>query len=387
MKRICVIINHMEQGGVTSSLRNFCIQVSRLGYDVDFLDMSGNTKGNSWGTRSLNLTGIRRYWNLTFHTFRTLPLCLKVLLFPLAVLKVLTNKSGLWHKLIFFKYSIKQVYDCVFAYNQCAPCYYFALNCIIAKKKVALIHGDIDYMGDISSWSAMLSSFDTVACVSKAVTHGFANRFPNIAHRFCTLYNMFDIENIKQKAEDLPSITYNNSKVNIVSVSRHDNVQKGVNRIPEICEELLKRSIDNFQWFIVGGGPDYKKNIETSENLGLGKYLVFCGPQENPYPFIAQSDFLVLPSYTEAYGMVVTEAQILGVPSVVAEYPAVFEIVKDNVNALIAEQSVDSLTDKISDMILDKNGIRTSLCRNLKSEPFVNTIAIGQFYRIVETNS
>lgn len=386
-KRICVVINNMEQGGVASSVKNFCSQALNLDYQVDFLNMGGESYCDYIkGLNIIRLSGLRKIWNLTSSTYRHFSVVKKVIFAPIVLLKSLTNRYGRWLQIVFHGFSLPVEYDCVFAYNQCEPCYFFALHCIKARKKIAVIHGDINFMGDITSWSYMLEHFDSVACVSDAVKLGFINSFPTLANKFCTLYNMFDIDDIKRKALESPSVVFDNSVVNIISVSRHDNAHKAVNRIPEICYELLSRSIDHFHWYIVGGGKDYQYNQLLAAKLGVDKFITFCGPQDNPFALIKQADFMVLTSYTESYGMVLKEAQILGVPSVVAIYPSVIEVVDDNINSLIGEQNVKSLSEKVADMILNRDNVRTRLTDNLRESSSDNSKAISQFIQLVGAN-
>lgn len=384
MKKICVITNHMDQGGVTSSLINFCKQLHRLGHSVDLLNMNGNYNVDIKGTRLLFLKGWAKYWNLGIKEFSSLGILKKTILLPLVLCKKISNRYGAWIKTIFNGYKLKDPYDVVFAYNQCAPCYYFALNCVNARRKIAVIHGDVDYMGEIESWSYILENFDKIACVSNAVADGFKRRFSRIGDKFTTLYNMLDIESIRLKASEPTSVIFDPNKINIVSVARHDNAQKGVNRIPEIVDLLLKRSLTNFHWYIVGGGEDYEYNLEYAQRLGVSKHITFCGPRNNPFPIIKLSDFLVLTSHTEAFGMVVVEAQVLNKPSVVATYPSVCEVMIDGVNGIVAQQSIDSLADRIYEMILDKEGIRTKLRQNLERIPYTNTIAIKQLEELIK---
>ena len=64
---------------------------------------------------------------------------------------------------------------------------------------------------------------------------------------------------------------------------------------------------------IVGGGE-----LEETLRRQLADYalpqLRLLGARENPFPYIAQADWLVSASESESYGLTVQEALILGVP-------------------------------------------------------------------------
>lgn len=374
----------MDQGGVTSSLRNFCKQLHRLEFHVDLLNMDGCYAVDIEGVNFLNLEGKTKYWNFGKQAFLSKNILEKISLLPLILLKKITNKRGKWLNYIFRGYQLNDSYDIVFAYNQCAPCFYFALNCVDAKKYIAVIHGDIEFMGDISSWSNMLSRFDQIACVSKAVTDGFRSRFNFIRDKFATLYNMLDIDMIKHKANESTKYIFDPSIINIVSVARHDNAHKAVDRIPEIISLLLQRSINKFHWYIVGGGEDFEYNVRYSQKLGVSNYITFCGPLDNPFPIMKKSDFLVLTSYTEAFGMVIAEAHVLNRPTIAAAYPSVYEVIDDGYNGLVAEQSVISLADKVAEMLTNFTNVRTYMENYLVCNPFNNSIAISQLLSLIE---
>ena len=193
MKKILVIVPNMDLGGITTSVINFCNELDKRGNEVHFLNMGGKkscleNKMQKCIKRKY-LTGKVSKWQLGINDLKNANYLKKIQLIPWALLKKLTNHSEKWLRIIFHGYSIEEEYDAVIAFRQCAPCYYFALQCTTAKKKIAFIHGDINYMGNISSWDIYFDKFDKIACVSNAVRDGFQKRYQKIHEKFITVYN------------------------------------------------------------------------------------------------------------------------------------------------------------------------------------------------------
>lgn len=387
MKKILVVVSDMNTGGVTSSAINFCNELSKRGEVINFLNMGKSNKNEekklNKEIKHLTLKGKAVYWNLGINDLKYGSLKTKMKLFFIAILKKLTNHSEKWLNIIFYKYYIEEEYDVVVAFRQCAPCYYFVLKCTKGKKKVGFIHGDINYMGNISTWDLYFNEFDTIACVSDAVKKGFQKRYLKYKEKFITIYNMFDVERIKQQAKiKYEGVSINNKKVNIVTVARIENETKRIDIIPKVCKILKKNMNNRFHWYIIGDGPDLEKDMKLSSQLQTNDVLTFCGAIENPYFLINQASFTVLPSKTEAYGMVLVESLILGKPVIVSYYPAVKEIIKDNVTGLIVNQSIEELTEKIQLLILNKNEL-TILTSNLKKLKIDNDKAYKQFLKSI----
>lgn len=382
MKKILIILPDLDVGGVTSSALNFINILCDNGYDVSLLDMSGSIEVPYSNIKSHKINGFRKYWNLrTINKRNIISLLFSIII---ALLKKILNKFGYWYPFIFYKYKFPGNYDVVVAFRQCEPCYYFALYCVDSKIKIGMIHGNIDFMGNIDSWSKYFPSFNYVACVSNAVTNGFKKSFPYFKDKFVTIYNMFDIEGIKRKASESINISFNKKLINIVSVARQENGHKQTDRIPLTCKLLKDMTIDNLHWYVVGDGPDLEKNILLAKQLGIENMITYCGSLTNPFPIIKECDFLVLTSKTESFGMVLKEAHILGKPVVAMRYDGIEEIFEDNVTGIVAEQNIESLAEKIILLIKDNMLYLKNIKKNISCLEVSNSTALKQFSSLID---
>ena len=386
MKKILVVVSDMNLGGVTTSVINFCNELQNRGNIVHFLNMG---KANSEAEAKINtevkrlrLVGLAAKWNLGMETIRNTSGLRKLEVLPLALVKKMTNHSEKWLNIVFRNYCIEEQYDVAVAFRQCAPCYYFVLNCVKSAVKLGFIHGNLKTMGNVSSFDSYFERFDSIACVSKACRDGFRERYPQIREKFAYVYNMFPVEDIKKTASEPCPISIDKDKFNIVTVSRVENASKGIERIPVICE-LLKKKGYSFRWYVLGDGPDYELDKQDAHERGLDDILVFYGASDNPHCIVKNCDLSVLPTKGEAYSMTVIESMIIGTPIVVSRYDGVEEAVLDGINGLIAEQSAESLEKKVSLCMEEGNNILKSIRENLRRQIYNNDIAYNQFIDIL----
>ncbi|MBR3685868.1 MAG: glycosyltransferase [Clostridia bacterium] len=385
--KIFISLSDTCVGGVTTAAVNLANELVSRGHKVFFLDMSRENACADRlrdGVKLPALKGKSRLWNIGLENIKQARGLKKLGILALGFIKKLTIRSGLWYKLIFSKFNKGESFDVAIAFRQCAPCYSFVLNKVNAKRKMGFVHGELTYMGDISSWKKYMPSFDKIAYVSNAVREQFVAKYPELDKNACTVYNTFDVEQIKRLAEDECDLFFDESKVNIVTVARIDNAFKQTQWIVEICKRLKNETDTPFHWYVVGNGPDFDKTLALSKEQETDDVLTFVGNKNNPYTYIKQSDFTVLTSKSESYGLVVVESLILQRPVVVAEYPAVYEIIEDGKHGLIAKQNVDSISDCVCKMIDDRDGIRDKCEAYLAALMINNDTAYSQFLKAVE---
>lgn len=386
MKKILVVVSDMKMGGVTSSAINFCNELTKRGDIVHFLNMGKQNplaeSKISKSVKQLRLDGKAVNWQLGMSDLSGISMWRRLRLLPWAVIKKATNHSGKWNTIIFKNYLIPEEYDVAIAFRQCAPCYYFVLKCTNAKKKIAFIHGDVEHMGDISSFDSFFYGFDFVACVSNAVRDGFKKAYSQLDSRFVTVYNMVDVDSVLEMSQEEPERNLYRKGHIILTVSRIEESPKKIHRITEICKLLIEKGICNFHWYVVGDGPDIKKNIEYSEKMGVSQHLTFYGGTENPYPLYRHCDFTVLTSSWESYGLVVVESLILGKPVIAMRYPALTEILEDGKFGIITEQCVSDMAKKLAD-VLTNNAFLDELKTNCSYYKFSNDTAYDQFMALL----
>lgn len=377
--KILLVVSDLIVGGITTSAFNFSNEMIERGHEVTFLDLSGTVEEKDLPNPEMKiarLNGKAKYWNITAKNSNGLsPILHKML----GLVKKITVRIGLWYKMIFTKFCPQEEFDVAIAFRQCEPCYYFVLNCVNAKKKIGFVHGELKFMGDISSWKKYMPQFTKIAYVSNAVKEQFVSAYPELSDNATAVYNMFNIEHIQKLSLENPAVVFDKNKKNIVTVCRIQNGFKQTHWIVEICEKLKKETSTPFHWYVLGDGEDYDSMVKLVKEKGVEDVLTFAGNQNNPYAIVKNADFTVLPSKSEAFGLVVVESFILGVPVLVTEYPAAYEIIEENKNGIIAKQDLDDLYNKVKMMIDDENEIFSNCTNTLSVYLYNNEKAYLQF--------
>lgn len=387
-KKCLLLLTDLNMGGVTTAAVNFANGLYERGAQVDVLVMDkaseGTAVGFAEGIRTLPMPKEIRLWNLTAKTVQAEKNPVKKAGYMcLGAVKKLINKKWHWHELIFRKKKYFSGYDVVIAFRQCSPCYGFALNNVEAEKKVAFVHGDLAFMGDISTWQPLMPAFDAVAYVSDGVKKGFVAQYPELEKNAITVYNTFLTEEILQKAQMPCEVDFAADRLNLITISRVENAVKGTGRIAPICQKLKDKYGDRFHWYVVGGGPDLAACKKQAEELGVTDHLTYLGAQKNPFRFMSRADICVFPTFTEAFPMVVGESLIVGIPVVATQYPAVTEIIVDGENGLIAEQSIESIFEKLTKLFDDRD-LLLKIKQNCERYQYDNDRSYAQFCNAIE---
>ena len=109
---------------------------------------------------------------------------------------------------------------------------------------------------------------------------------------------------------------------------------------------------------IVGDGPLRNNLRELTASLELPDVVFVGGKAWREVPAIlAAADVLVLPSLSEAWGLVVNEAMACGMPVIVSDHcGAAFDLVQHGVNGFVfAARSQDDLTNQLSAILLKED--------------------------------
>ena len=196
------------------------------------------------------------------------------------------------------------------------PCMRLAFR-LRADKKLAWVHTDYKtlrwthwHFHSDEEERACMASFDAVVCVSETVRRGVTETVGDPGN-LRVLYNPIDADAIRAKAAQRPADAEKPAGGPLFVAVGRLTAGKRYDLLLDVCRELS--SEHRFTLWIVGGGEE-----ETALRAQLAasgcSNLRLLGQRENPYPYIAQADWLLSASESESYGLTEQEALILGVP-------------------------------------------------------------------------
>lgn len=260
--------------------------------------------------------------------------------------------------------------------------YDYVIKKIKAKRKIAWIHADPHLEGFNFEISNMVfEPFDAIVNVSKSAKRVFDEIIPKYKYKSYVVYNMYNIEKMIRLSTSINPYINDLEKLHFVTVSRIDNKTKRLDRIIKVCSKLRKEGYNNFNWTIVGDGPDYNELSMLIKNENLSNTVTMIGAESNPYPYMKFADLYISTSDFETFGMSVREAQILGCPVLITDIGPSKELVEDNVNGLICDNSTNGLTVELR-RILNNTDVLLSIRESLNCKGFSNDKAKEQFNKI-----
>lgn len=214
---------------------------------------------------------------------------------------------------------------------------------VSADIRIGWLHSTFGKIGVIpkleESW---MEKVDKIACVAQSCVDDFIDAMPKYKDKTFYIPNIIDAGYIRERATELDSTDYlyedflKSDCFKIISVCRLSIETKGIDRMIIAADKLVCDGY-KFVWYVVGEGNDRAILEKMIQEKGLQRNFVLTGVRINPYPFLKAADIMCMASRWEGMPSSVTEAKILGVPSVVTEYLSAHEQIKHGVEGIVVK--------------------------------------------------
>jgi glycosyltransferase involved in cell wall biosynthesis len=199
------------------------------------------------------------------------------------------------------------------------------------------ILGATDFLSD---YSTAVSGGVTALMIKKGVAP---------ADKIMTIYNGIDLASVIRVDSNFDlrkKFNLANDVKIILNVGRLSPV-KGLDVLLAAVKKLNQTGV-KLALVLAGDGPERKNLEELAAALKISQKVFFVGWQKNVSNYLAAADLFVLPSRREAFGIVILEAQAVGVPVVATALSGPREIIKDGETGfLVAKADAAELAEKI----------------------------------------
>jgi glycosyltransferase involved in cell wall biosynthesis len=102
---------------------------------------------------------------------------------------------------------------------------------------------------------------------------------------------------------------------------------------------------------IMGQGRQLKEYKELAATLGITERILFTGFEENPFPYLKQSDVFTLTSIVEGLSIALLEAMYVGIAPISTYAGGVEEVITDGINGFLLhygdEKMLAALLEKL----------------------------------------
>ncbi len=221
---------------------------------------------------------------------------------------------------------------------------------------------------------------DYIVSISEAVTKQFLKRFPQFEDKIIEIHNILSPEFVRSQAdaEGIPS-EIDPEGLTLCSVGRIAYL-KNFDNIPHVAKFLVEKGL-KFHWYIVGPG-NHESIDKTIMANGVDHCVHFVGPKSNPYPWMKACDFYVQPSRYEGHSVTVREAQILGKPVIITNYPTADSQIQNGIDGIICGMDNESIADAIISLDKDKQ-LQARLVEYVSSHDYGNEKEVEKIYRLL----
>lgn len=260
----------------------------------------------------------------------------------------------------------------------------YALRKVKARKRIAWIHTDystihINTAQELPVWDG----FDHIVSISPEVTETFLATFPSLRPKIIEIENVMPSAMIKSRAdeEDVISEMPINNGHNLLSIGRFCNA-KNYDNVPEIARWLVEKGLTDLKWYIIGYGGDEALIREKIAESGMENHVVILGKRTNPYPYIKACDIYVQPSRYEGKSITVREAQILGKPVAITNYPTATSQVNHGIDGVIVRLDNEGCAAGLYDFIRNTE-LQQQLTRNISTIDIAGLSDVNKLYQIL----
>ncbi len=382
MKKIIIVNNNMQIGGIQKSLVNLLKEI-RGKYDItllllypagglldelppDIKLMTGNRFTRIMGMcqAEANKEGAltaawRALWVIVSRIFGAGA--------AFGALSRMQKVGGHYDAAVsFMQNSAKRVF-----YGGCNE---FVLNAVkSADKRIAFVHCDFEnYEGRNAYNASLYKRFDKIACVSESCRGRFENVCPQSKGKTCTVYNCHDYKNLGVLASEyVPEHT--NGVVNIFSAARISG-EKGILRTLGALQRLKRRGCA-FKWRVAGDGELRAEAERMITELDLENEVELLGMLKNPYPYFQSADLILVPSYNEAAPMVFAEAAYFGVPVLTTDTSSAKELVGERGGGIVCANTDEAIEDALFAILNGETRLDAAKCAKPSNDEAVKQFA------------
>lgn len=348
MKKLLIVNNNLDVGGIQKSLISL-LNAACKQYDITLLlfSKSGPLLNDvPKEVKVISPSNKYRMLGLTKQELRSFPLLFVMKSFLILFAKVFSRRSAM-RLLGLFQKKISG-YDTVISYTHLSHHGYFwngsgdfVLDKTICNNKICLIHCDYLNSGCMTEKNnAEYAEFDKIACCSESVKSRFiegANIDPNKAY---TLRNFYDL-GIVESADD-SSYSYDSNFINMVTVARL-SAEKGIGRA---IDALFNTKRTDIRYYIVGNGPQKNMLMEKIKAYGMDNQVFLLGEHHNPYRYMRNADYLLLPSFHEAAPIVFDEANLLGLNVIATNTTSASEMLESH-GDIVCDNSLEGIENTL----------------------------------------
>ncbi|WP_419869073.1 glycosyltransferase [Chryseobacterium sp. CT-SW4] len=219
------------------------------------------------------------------------------------------------------------------------------------SKKIGWFHSDVTvpkFKPLIPLVMEYIPRFDYFIFGSQQTRDIFVKTFPDLKlPENQVILNAIPIEELKSKAleftPELPKVP------TFVSVARLHS-RKGFHKLMEAHARLIQDGF-NHHITVIGDGEERERLKQQAKNLNVTGSFEFLGSLTNPYPYVKNADFFILPSESEGWPLIIADTLILQKPIIATNVGGIPEMITHKKNGYLINYEVDDMYEAMKEFL------------------------------------
>ena len=226
------------------------------------------------------------------------------------------------------------------------------------SKKIGWFHSEIDLpklQPLVPQILEQFPQFDHMVYCSEKIMQIMHRSYPNLKYPpESVIINAVPVDEIRKKSEEkIPDFK---DRPAFVSVGRLHS-RKGFHKLMDAHHRLLKEGFGH-SVVIIGHGEELPNLLIQQKKLGVEETFILAGNKMNPYPYIKNADFFIMPSESEAWPLVISEALILQKPIIATRVGDVELMIEDDKTGHLIRYDTSEIYEAMKKFLTDKTFVQ-----------------------------
>jgi glycosyltransferase involved in cell wall biosynthesis len=205
--------------------------------------------------------------------------------------------------------------------------------------------------------------FDHMIYCSQKIKNLMHKYYPELKYpEESVVINAIPIEEIKRKAEEkIEALPEGPVFVSVGRLHNRKGYHKLIDAHKRLIDEGFKHSI-----IVIGSGEEMKNLTDQIRMNNVQDTFILSGNKMNPYPYVKNADYFILPSESEAWPLVIAEALILQKPIIATDTGDVGVMIKDRETGYLINYETEEMYTAMKTFLTDPELI-SKIRKNLET--------------------
>lgn len=211
-----------------------------------------------------------------------------------------------------------------------------------SSKKIGWFHTDVSYDKNkkrVIKRINLMKKFDWMIFGASQTRQIIQDLYGVTYPKSSVIYNVIKLSEARNKANAF-EVSYENHPV-FSSMGRLHS-RKGYHTLAKVHRRLLDEGL-NHSIIIIGGGNEMENLKKQTIELNIEKSFLLLGSKQNPWPYIKNSDFFILPSQSESYPLTIGEVMGLHKPIISTNVGGIPEMIENGIDGILVNYNEDEI--------------------------------------------